>query len=192
MRDEQVVLVDERDRELGALDKARAHAEGRLHRALSVFVFDSEGALLLQRRARGKYHSGGLWTNTCCGHPRPGEATSDAARRRLREEMGVDCALRPVRSFVYRTAVGGGLLEHELDHLFVGRSDAVPRPDPAEVMAWRRAAVPALWRELTRRPGDFTAWLGLALRELAACGVIASDRENAKAGGGADVAARVS
>ena len=190
MKHEQVVLVDESDRERGVLDKQRAHVEGQLHRAVSVFVFDARGALLLQQRARAKYHSGGLWTNTCCSHPRPGEDASDAARRRLREEMGFVCALRPVRSFVYRASVGGGLVEHELDHLFVGRSDAAPRPDPAEVMAWRRVSVAALWRALTRRPGDFTPWLALALRELAACGVIARDRGSAWAA--ADAPARVS
>src|SRR5689334_7965348 len=112
---ERVVLVDERDREVGTMPKLAAHAEGALHRAFSVFVLNAAGELLLQRRAAAKYHCGGLWTNSCCGHPRPGEPVADAARRRLREEMGFDCELASVGSFVYRAEVGGGLVEHEYD-----------------------------------------------------------------------------
>ncbi|HKJ92285.1 MAG TPA: isopentenyl-diphosphate Delta-isomerase, partial [Longimicrobiales bacterium] len=135
----RVVLVDGDDRVVGVEEKWNAHLLGRLHRAFSVFVVRADGALLLQRRAPGKYHSGGLWSNAACGHPQPNEDVARAARRRLREEMGIDCALEPVSVFRYRASVGGRLSEHELDHVFVGRCEdgAVPAPDPAEVVGWR-------------------------------------------------------
>src|SRR3954469_14253008 len=114
---ETVVLVDEDDREVGLAPKLRAHERGLLHRAFSVFVLNARGEVLLQRRADGKYHSAGLWTNTACGHPRPGEPVAAAARRRLREEMGFECALVAAGTFVYRARVGSELVEHELDHL---------------------------------------------------------------------------
>jgi isopentenyl-diphosphate Delta-isomerase len=155
---ERVVLVDENDAELGTLEKQRAHLEGRLHRALSVFVLNSRGEMLLQRRAAAKYHSGGLWTNACCSHPRPGEAVDEAARRRLREEMGIDCAPRPAFAFTYRADVGGGLVEHELDHVFLARHDGDPRPDPDEVDGWRWMALSDIAAELDEAPERFTPW----------------------------------
>src|SRR5918997_6672888 len=126
---EQVILVDEADREVGTGSKLEAHREGALHRAFSVFVFDRRGRLLLQKRAAGKYHSGGLWSNTCCGHPRPGEATAEAARRRLREEMNFDCELRAAFEFLYRAQFTNKLIEHEYDHVFVGEFGGVFVPD---------------------------------------------------------------
>jgi isopentenyl-diphosphate delta-isomerase len=160
--EELVVLVDAQDRAVGTASKLDAHRSGALHRAFSVFVFDRRGRLLLQRRALAKYHSGGLWTNTCCGHPRPGEAVSDAAVRRLREEMGIACPLRPAGAFTYRASLGE-LEEHEFDHVLVGRFDGDPRPEPDEVAAWRWAAPDDLSRELAEAPGRFTAWFGRAL-----------------------------
>ena len=161
--EDRVILVDAADHEVGSAPKLEAHRSGTLHRAFSVFVFDEAGTLLLQRRARTKYHSGGRWTNTCCGHPRPGEGTVVAARRRLREEMGFACPLTAVGAFTYRAEVGRGLVEHELDHVLVGRHDGVPVPDPAEVEAWRRDPVPVVLRALRRSPDHFTAWFPLAL-----------------------------
>jgi len=160
---DSVVLVDADDRAVGTAGKLDAHRTGVLHRAFSVFVFDAQGALLLQQRAHGKYHSGGLWTNTCCGHPRPGEPTAAAAVRRLREEMGIACRLASAGRFLYRADVGPGLVEHELDHVFVGRSDREPRPDPAEVAGWRRVTLTDLRRDLARRPERYTAWFERAL-----------------------------
>ncbi|HEV2147893.1 MAG TPA: isopentenyl-diphosphate Delta-isomerase [Longimicrobiaceae bacterium] len=163
---EMVVLVDERDRETGVAEKLAAHREGRLHRAFSVFVFDQAGSLLLQRRADGKYHSAGLWTNTCCSHPRPGEAVEDAAHRRLAEEMGFDCELRPAFTFVYRADFPDGLVEHELDHVLVGRWSGSPAPDAEEVGGWRWAAPGELLREMEADPEAFTHWFRIALPEL--------------------------
>jgi isopentenyl-diphosphate delta-isomerase len=156
--EERVVLVDENDSETGTLEKQRAHTEGRLHRALSVFVFNARGEMLLQRRALAKYHSGGLWTNTCCSHPRPGEPVHQAAHRRLREEMGIDCPLEPAFEFTYRAQVGPELVEHEYDHVFVGRYDGEPVPAPDEVDDWRWAPVDALAREVAASPERFTPW----------------------------------
>ena len=160
---ELVILVDERDRELGSSEKLRAHRDGALHRAFSVFVFDGEGRVLLQKRAAAKYHSAGLWSNTACGHPRPGEATADAARRRLREEMNFDCELREVFSFLYRAEVEGGLVEHEYDHVFSGTFAGRPAPDPAEVEDWRWVAVEELPRAVGRDPARYSRWLRLVV-----------------------------
>jgi isopentenyl-diphosphate delta-isomerase len=159
----QLVLVDQHDVQVGVANKLRAHRQGLLHRACSVFVFDGKGRLLLQRRADEKYHSGGLWSNTCCGHPTPGETPIVAAHRRLGEEMGFDCCLDWCGVFVYRAPVGGGLIEHEYDHLFVGRAGADPRPDPREVSAWRWASIPRLCHDLAGRPNVYTAWMRGAL-----------------------------
>jgi isopentenyl-diphosphate delta-isomerase len=128
---EHVVLVDAFDNDIGTMGKMEAHQVGALHRAFSVFVFNSSGELLLQRRAIDKYHSGNLWTNTCCSHPRAGEPTLDAAHRRLREEMGMACDLTDMFSFTYRTEFDDGLIEHEIDHVFVGYSDEAPNPVPS-------------------------------------------------------------
>lgn len=165
---ETVVLVDEHDAEVGLAPKLQAHVDGALHRAFSVFVLNSRGEVLLQRRADGKYHSGGLWTNTCCGHPRPGEPVAAAARRRLREEMGFDCALTLAGEFVYRAEVGAALVEHEYDHVFAGRHDADPRPDAAEVSEWRWMAPAAALADARAHPERYTPWFALALAELAA------------------------
>ena len=163
---DQVVLVDERDRELGSFPKLQAHQEGRLHRALSVLVFNTSGELLMQRRAIGKYHSGGLWSNTCCTHPGPGEPVADAARRRLFEEMRLTCEVERVGEIVYRAEFESGLVEHEYDHLFIGRSDADPRPNADEVADWRWMSWNAVRLDLAANPAAYTRWLGLVLDEV--------------------------
>jgi isopentenyl-diphosphate Delta-isomerase len=163
---ERLILVNERDEEVGSGEKLEVHREGRLHRAFSVFVFDSSGRLLLQKRAATKYHSGGLWSNTCCGHPRPGEPTVGAARRRLREEMNFDCELRPSTSFIYRAEVDNELTEWEYDHVLVGRYDDAPDPDASEVADWRWVGVEELRAEMDERPEEFTSWLRVAARTL--------------------------
>ncbi len=163
MTAEQLILVDADDRELGAGEKLEVHRAGTLHRAFSVFIFDRRGRLLLQQRAAGKYHSAGLWSNTACGHPRPGEATREAARRRLREEMGLDCELREAFEFVYRAELEGSLVEHEYDHVFVGTCETEPAPDPSEVAAWRWVTMGELREGLRAEPRRYSSWLKLAI-----------------------------
>jgi isopentenyl-diphosphate delta-isomerase len=156
---EKLVLVNERDEELGTMGKLEAHKSGALHRAFSIFLFDGEGRLLLQQRAPGKYHSAGLWTNTCCSHPRQGETLDAAAHRRLQEEMGIDASLEHRFSFIYRAHFENGLQEHEFDHVFFGRFDGVPDPDLDEVSAWRYVRVNELDDEIRMYPDRFTVWL---------------------------------
>lgn len=164
--EEQVVLVDARDNEIGVASKSSVHRDGVLHRAISVFVFNSLGDLLLQRRAAGKYHSAGLWSNTCCSHPRPGERPHAAAIRRLEEEMGLRLPLTYAFSFLYRAELGDGVCEHELDHVFVGATDRAPEPEPEEVVEWRWASPSAVETELREEPEAFTAWFPLAYGQL--------------------------
>lgn len=166
MSEERVILVDEGDVELGTAEKLRAHAEGALHRAFSVVVFSAAGEMLLQCRAAGKYHSAGLWSNACCGHPRPGEDVHQAARRRLAEEMGIDCELEPLFHLRYRAEFAGGLAENEYDHVFAARCHLPPRPDPAEVQAWRWVAMDDLRRDVARAPERYTAWFPLLADRL--------------------------
>lgn len=161
--EERVVLVDERDVQVGTMEKQQAHREGRLHRAFSVFVLNACGEVLLQRRAAEKYHSAGLWTNTCCSHPRPGEPVAAAARRRLREEMGIDAALTPLFAFTYRARVGPELEEHEYDHVFLARHDGDPVPDAEEVDAWRWVPMEDAAREAREHPEAFTPWFRIVL-----------------------------
>lgn len=163
---EHVIIVDASDTELGTAPKLDAHWDGALHRAFSIFLVNARGEVLLQRRADGKYHTPGLWTNTCCGHPRPGEATAEAARRRLREEMGIDCELTHLFTFTYRAELGEGLSEHEIDHVFVGRYEGEPAPNPAEVSGWRWVDPERLRRDLETHPERFTPWLVPALAGL--------------------------
>ena len=169
--DSLLIAVDQHDRETGVVEKMTAHRKGILHRAFSIFVFDKDDRLLLQRRASVKYHSGGLWSNTCCSHPGAGESVLDAAHRRLREEMGFDCPLRSVFGFVYRAALDGGLVEHEFDHVVMGRFRGAPAPNALEVGAWKWERLPVLQSRLAERPNAFTAWFKLALDGLLARGL---------------------
>lgn len=169
--EERVILVDEFDRETGTEEKLRAHERGVLHRAFSIFVFDGEGQLLMQQRAAAKYHSGGLWSNTCCGHPRPGETIAAAAKRRLAEEMGISPPLDERFVFTYRAELGRGLVEHECDHVLIGRFGGVPAPDPREVSAWGWMKPLELMADCTANPGRFTAWLPIALAEVISRGL---------------------
>lgn len=162
-QEDLVILVDEKDNEVGMAGKAEAHRNGgRLHRAFSVLVFNPAGALLVQQRAAGKPFSG-LWANTCCSHPRPGESVEVAAHRRLKEEMGFDCPLEEKTSFTYRADSGGGYVEHELDHVLTGRYDGRPEVDPAEVADWRWAKPSELRREMAHDPDAFAPWFRLII-----------------------------
>ena len=171
-RVEHVVLVDASDRPIGQAEKISAHQDGgRLHRAFSIFLFHPDGRMLLQRRSQDKYHFRGLWTNACCGHPRPGEETSDAARRRLREELGIECPIEKVLEFAYRaTDPRSRLTEHEYDHVFMGIFAGDPVPDPLEVGEWKWMSVAALRSDLEAHPDRYTPWLPIALDRLSAIG----------------------
>jgi len=163
---DRVILVDEEDCERGSLDKFEAHRSGVLHRALSVIVARGDGKLLLQKRAAGKYHSGGLWTNTCCSHPRPGEPVDVAARRRLEEEMGFSCPLTPLFTVQYRAEVSNGLVENELVHVFGGRFEGTPDPDPGEVEEWRWSSIAEIRADMARRPEHYSVWFRKYLEEF--------------------------
>lgn len=165
-REEEVILVDENDNPIGTMPKLEAHLKGELHRAFSVFIFNSSGALLLQQRALDKYHSAGKWTNTCCSHPRPGELTADAAKRRLKEEMGMECELRPVFSFAYRAEVENGLVENEYDHVYFGSSDTLPIPNPLEVADFKYISMEALELDLQNNKDIYTEWLKICFDQV--------------------------
>jgi farnesyl-diphosphate farnesyltransferase len=160
---EEVVLVNERDEIVGTEEKIRTHQLGALHRAFSIFIFNSEGQLLLQRRTSTKYHSKGLWSNTCCGHPRLGESTHEASLRRLHEEMGFDCDVREVFQFVYQAQLDDGLIEHEYDHVFVGTFDGNPVPDENEVDGWKWINLASLKIDLEENSAIYTFWFRIAL-----------------------------
>ena len=164
----EVVLVDSTDTPMGTCEKMRAHREGRLHRAFSVFLFNPKGDLLLQRRHAAKYHSGGLWSNTCCSHPLPGEDVLLAAGRRLHEEMGIACPLRKMFHFLYRAEFPNGLIEHEFDHVFVGTTGMTPRPNPTEVEDWRWVHPSRLLLELKSSPEDYTYWFHMSVKRVLA------------------------
>lgn len=158
---QDVIVVDEADRPVGSMEKLAAHESGTLHRAFSIFLFDRHGRWLLQRRHPDKYHSGNLWTNTCCSHPAPGDDTIEAAHERLMVEMGIEAPLEPAFSFTYRVEFDHGLIEHELDHVVVGRFDGAPIPNPVEAVDWRWVATDALFEELAAHPERFTYWFRL-------------------------------
>jgi isopentenyl-diphosphate delta-isomerase len=160
--EEKVVVVNEHDVAIGVEDKTRAHVLGVLHRAFSIFVMNSAGQLLLQRRALSKYHSRGLWSNTCCGHPRPGESVNHASRRRLREEMGFDTDLENVFQFRYRAELEEGLIENEFDHVLVGLFDGVPEPNRAEVAEYRWVDPTTLSLSLEAHPERYTYWFRIS------------------------------
>lgn len=162
-----VILVNEQDEPVGTMEKLEAHQKGLLHRAFSVFVVNSNGEMLLQQRAQDKYHSGGLWTNTCCSHPLPGEDIVTASHRRLVEEMGFDCAVEEIFSFTYRKEFDNGLTEHEFDHVLIGTYDGAVEPDAAEVQAYRYLSLDAIRRLLEEEPDTFTHWFHLAFPKIA-------------------------
>lgn len=154
----EVILVNEHDEELGSMEKLEAHIQGKLHRAFSVLVFNARQELLLQRRAFGKYHSEGLWTNTCCSHPQPGETLLDAAHRRLNEEMGMHTELQAKFYFIYRAELDNNLIEHELDHVLIGFSQEEPNINEDEVLEYKWMALTDIEADIKAHPSSYTAW----------------------------------
>jgi isopentenyl-diphosphate delta-isomerase len=159
---EQVILVSENDDAIGTMEKMEAHRRGVLHRAFSVFIFDQHGRMLLQQRALHKYHSGGLWTNACCSHPRPGEETATAASRRLKEELGFQANLQPMFQFTYKAEFENGLTEYEFDHVFFGMYEGDINPNENEVMDFKYETVENIAEQITQQPVNFTAWFRIA------------------------------
>ena len=165
---EEVVLVNEKDEALGTMEKMEAHEQALLHRAFSVFVFNTNGDLLMQQRAFSKYHSGGLWTNTCCSHPRPNEDVADAAKRRLQEEMGFITSLTKAFDFTYKAAFDNGLTEHEFDHVYTGVYEGPVHFNPNEVAAYAFMTEIELEEQIKETPERFTAWFHIAYPTLKA------------------------
>lgn len=163
---EEVVLVDADNVPIGTMEKWEAHQRGLMHRAFSVYLFNDKNELLLQKRAKSKYHSGSLWTNSCCGHPRPEEEITAAARRRLQEEMGIDIALTELSQLTYKTQVDNGLSEHEYLHVFVGTFSGTPIPNKMEVEDWRWQRPEAILEDLERNPDQFTEWFKIVFPTL--------------------------
>lgn len=161
-----MILVDENDNEIGTENKLVAHKKTLRHRALSVWVFNSKGETLLQRRARGKYHSGSLWSNTCCGHPRPGESVETAAERRLFEEMGFTCPLKKILTLIYKKQVGEDLWEFEYLHVFSGKFNGVPKPHEDEVGAYRWISLEELRKDIKENREKYSPWLSLVLEKI--------------------------
>ena len=162
---EKVVLITPKDEVLGVMNKLEAHQKGILHRAFSIFLFDKKGNILLQRSAKNKYHSPHQWTNACCSHPREDETYLQAAERRLREELGISCELEKKFDFIYKADVGGGLWEHELDHVFIGIYEGEFHLNPEEVSEIRYISLQDLEQEIEKSPENFTEWFKIILKE---------------------------
>lgn len=163
---EKIILVDKDDIALGPIEKLEAHEKGLLHRAFSVFIFNSKGELLLQKRASDKYHSAGLWTNTCCSHPNYGEATPDAIRRRLREEMGMKVEVEFKFKFTYKATLENDLTEHEIDHVYFGISDNRPTVNTQEVSDWKYVNMNDVQKDIDLHPENYTSWFKICFPEV--------------------------
>eukprot|EP01136_Pigoraptor_vietnamica_P040975 Opistho-1_new@13409 len=158
---EHVILVDVNDVPIGTMEKLEAHQKGLLHRAFSILLFNEKGELLLQKRAISKYHSGGLWTNTCCSHPLPGESMEEATRRKLLQEMGIELTPDFSYKFIYKAPLDNDLLEHECDHVFIGHFDGIPVVNPEEVEDWKYMSLVDLRSDIQENPDHYTAWFKL-------------------------------
>ena len=166
MTENNVILVDKQDNAIGTMEKMEAHVKAVLHRAISVFIVNSQGEWLLQQRTFDKFHSKGLWTNTCCSHPYPGETSLEAGHRRLMEEMGMKAEVREIFSFMYIQELENGLTEHEFDHVFVGISDDLPQPHPEEVMDYKYVSFDELKADVALHPENYTAWFKLIFERV--------------------------
>lgn len=158
MKEENVILVNQFDEQIGTMPKMEAHRKAVLHRAFSVFIMNSKGETMLQQRAAEKYHSPMLWTNTCCSHQRVGETNIEAGKRRLQEEMGFDTELKELFNFIYKAPFENGLTEHELDHVMMGHYEEDPRINTEEVASWKWMRPEAIKNDISQAPENYTAW----------------------------------
>ena len=158
MKEAYVILVDESNNPIGMMEKMETHRKALLHRAVSVFIINSNGEWILQKRALDKYHSMGLWTNTCCTHPSPGESDMESANRRLIEEMGINCKLKKLFSFIYKEKLDNELTEYEYDHVFIGISDTEPVINTFEVDDWKKIYYEELQKDIIANPDNYTCW----------------------------------
>lgn len=160
-----VILINKKDRRTGTMPKMEAHKKGLCHRAFSVFIFNSKGELLLQQRAFDKYHSGSLWTNTCCSHPKPYERTKTSAQKRLYEEMGIEAKLHYLFKFEYKAHLDHAMTEHEIDHVFIGYTDELPRINSREVSQYKYITIQELKQDMLTYPEHYTEWFKIILKE---------------------------
>ena len=165
MKKDFVILVDKNNRKIGVEEKIKAHKEGKLHRAFSIFIFNSKKELLIQQRAKNKYHSEKLWSNSVCSHPRPNETYLQATHRRLKEEMGFDCKLKKLFCFIYNTGFHDGLTENEYDCVFVGKFDGKPKPNKKEIMGYKWISLKELKQDILKNPNKYSVWLRIALKK---------------------------
>ena len=163
---EKVILVNKHNRKIGIEEKIKAHKEGKLHRAFSIFIFNSKGELLIQQRAKTKYHSGILWSNTVCSHPRPNETYSKATHRRLKQEMGFDCKLKKLFCFIYKAEFSNKLIENEYDCVFIGKFDGKVKPNKKEVMNYKWISIKDLKKDIKKNPKKYSVWLKIALNKI--------------------------
>jgi len=166
MKEPHVILVDKDDNQIGIMPKLEAHVQGKLHRAISVFIFDDQGNWMLQKRAGHKYHSPNLWSNTCCSHPFPEEEVSDSANRRLKEEMGLTCDLKKAFTFIYHSEFKNKLIEHELDHVFVGVTNTLPKINKDEANDWKWISFADLENDVKLNPDNYTVWFKLIYQRV--------------------------
>lgn len=163
---EHVILVDEADNQIGTEEKLKAHEEGKLHRAFSIFIFNKDGMLLLQQRAFSKYHCPGIWSNTVCSHPKNGETVEQAAHRRLKDELGFDCPLKEVFSFTYKVKFDNGLWENEFDHVLIGKYDGLVKPNVKEVAAVKWMSMKELKYDLKKKQEFYSYWLNVIVSDF--------------------------
>jgi isopentenyl-diphosphate Delta-isomerase len=166
VNNQQVILVDEHDNDRGFMDKMEAHQKGLIHRAFSIFIFNSQGEMLLQQRALNKYHSAGLWSNSCCSHPYPGEEIKEAATRRLNEELGFETPLEKIFDFIYQVSFENGLVENEFDHVFVGHYDGIIKANSEEINDYAFKSMEQIKLEIENAPEIYTAWFNISFPKI--------------------------
>lgn len=166
MKEEEVILVNQENEQIGTMPKMEAHEKALLHRAFSVFIVNDDGEIMLQQRAASKYHSPLLWTNTCCSHQRVGESNLDAGKRRLQEEMGFEAELKELFSFIYKAPFDNGLTEHEYDHVMIGNFNTDPKINPEEVEAWKWMSPELVKKDITNNPKEYTVWFKIIFEKF--------------------------